>query len=104
MLKCYKVHEQKAADLATLGPFQQLETVLLLFLIGNIVGRKKVSCGFGELDLCTISRLWLSHSENLISRSNTNLYVPSTIVVSKLGHVPWDILVNNRAKRGSKIL
>ena len=54
---------------------------------------KKVSCGFGELDLCTISRLWLSHSENLISRSNTNLYVPSTIVVSKLGHVPWDILV-----------
>ena len=38
MLKCYKVHEQKAADLATLGPFQQLETVLLLFLIANIVG------------------------------------------------------------------
>ena len=39
MLKCYKVHEQKAADLATLGPFQQLETVLLLFLIANIVIR-----------------------------------------------------------------
>ena len=37
MLKCHKVHEQKAADLATLGPFQQLETVLLLFLIANIV-------------------------------------------------------------------
>ena len=37
MLKCHKVHGQKAADLATLGPFQQLETVLLLFLIGNIV-------------------------------------------------------------------
>ena len=37
MLKCYKVHAQKAADLATLGPFQQLETVLLLFLIANIV-------------------------------------------------------------------
>ena len=37
MLKCNELHEQKAADLATLGPFQQLETVLLLFLIGNIV-------------------------------------------------------------------
>ena len=93
MLKCNELRVQSAADLATLGLFQQLETVLLLFLIGNIVGPKKVSCGFGELDLCTISRLWLSHSENLISRSNTNLYVPSTIVVSKLGHVPWDILV-----------
>ena len=57
MLKCYKVHEQKAADLATLGPFQQLETVLILFLIGNIVVTKKVSYGFGGLELCTISRL-----------------------------------------------
>ena len=38
MQKCHKVHGQKAADLATLGPFQQLETVLLLFLIANIVG------------------------------------------------------------------
>ena len=37
MLKCHKVHVQKAADLATLGPFQQLETVLLLLLIANIV-------------------------------------------------------------------
>ena len=38
MLKCYKLRVQSAADLATLGPFQQLETVLLLFLIANIVG------------------------------------------------------------------
>ena len=38
MLKCNELHEQKAADLATLGPFQQLETVLILFLITNIVG------------------------------------------------------------------
>ena len=57
MLKCYKLPMQSAADLATLRLFQQLETVLLLFLIGNIVGPKKVSCGFGELELCTISRL-----------------------------------------------
>ena len=41
MLKCNELHEQKAADLATLGPFQQLETVLLLFLIANIVGTKR---------------------------------------------------------------
>ena len=57
MLKCHKLHVQSAAVLAIPGRFQQLETVLILFLIGNIVVTKKVSYGFGELELCAISRL-----------------------------------------------
>ena len=57
MLKCNELHVQSAAVLAIPGRFQQLETVLLLFLIGNIVVTRKFLCGFGELELCAISRL-----------------------------------------------
>ena len=54
--KMLQLRVQSAADLATLGPFQQLETVLLLFLIANIVGPSRNFKVTGR-GLCAISRL-----------------------------------------------
>ena len=60
----------------------------------HTVSHRKYCCdrmtfqGCGQLGLCTISK---SQTENVISP--TNLDVSSTIVTSKLGHVPWHIIV-----------
>ena len=46
--------------------------------------------GCGQLGL---GQSWLSHQPKSALSEHKSQF-PSTIVVSKLGHVPWDILVN----------